>query len=198
MASDTLRKVHSFTGVVPLAAYLLFHAFEHWPVRIGRDPLLARLSRTSFVAAEVVLVLLPLLVHAALGFKLRRLPETGPSYVSQAFRRLQALTGAMTAVFLLWHLASVWVRGWGEPSRAIVVYDAMLTAAGTTLGASLHVVALSAVCVHLGQGLAAVWLRYRPTSSPSQVRTLSVTFGLALWFVMLNELAAYAAGAPLL
>ena len=43
MTRDTLRKLHSFTGLFPLGTYLLFHAYEHLAARQGRDAVLDRI-----------------------------------------------------------------------------------------------------------------------------------------------------------
>jgi succinate dehydrogenase/fumarate reductase cytochrome b subunit len=198
MASDRLRKIHTFTGLVPLALYLAFHAWEHWPVRAGRDPLLDRLSGSAFAPAEILLVLLPLLVHGAAGLRLSRQPDPARSYASPSFRRLQAATGVVTGLFVLWHAAFVWLPAVGRPDRASVAFDAMLDQAGGYLGAGLHVVALSAVCVHFGQGLSAAWLRHRPQAPVGFVRGAGIFFGLMLWVVLLNELSVYAGGSALL
>jgi succinate dehydrogenase / fumarate reductase cytochrome b subunit len=197
MNADAQRRLHSLTGLFPLGAYLCFHAWEHWPIRAGRDPLLDRINATSSAPLEVLLVIVPLLVHAALGLKLFRESDGSRAYLSPAFRRLQAVTGFITLAFLLWHLVSVWGPriASGGSHRA---YDAMLEQAGSTLGAALHVVALSAVCVHFGQGLSAAWLRLWPDSPARLVRGLGIGLGLCVWLALLDELAAYAGGAPLL
>jgi succinate dehydrogenase/fumarate reductase cytochrome b subunit len=198
MASDRLRKIHTFTGLVPLALYMGFHAWEHWPVRSGRDALLARLSASAWAPAEILLVVLPLLVHGAAGLLLSRQPDSVRAYASPAFRRLQAATGAISGVFVLWHAAFVWAPALGRPDRASVAFDRMLDQAGSYLGVGLHVVALSAVCVHFGQGLSAAWLRHRPGAPVGFVRGAGIALGLLLWLVLLNELSVYAGGSALL
>ena len=198
MAPDRLRKIHSFTGLVPLALYLGFHAWEHWPVRAGSEPLLARLRDSSWVPAEVVLVLLPLFAHGALGVVLSRQPEPRPVYASPAFRRLQLVTGVISGLFVLWHGGFVWLPALLAPDRASAAFDVMLDQAGTYVGAGLHVFALSAVCIHFGQGLGAAWLRYRPGAPVRLIRILGGALGLILWLVLLEELSVYAGGAPLL
>jgi succinate dehydrogenase/fumarate reductase cytochrome b subunit len=198
MTSQSLRRLHSLSGLFPLAAYLVFHAWEHWPIRDGRDAALARLRLTASTPLEILLVIAPLLIHAALGIKLAREPDDSRAYASPAFRQFQAITGYITAAFLLWHVIWVWGARVGDAQGVVRSYDAMLTQAGSTLGASLHVVALSAVCVHFGQGLSAAWLRFRPQASEQRARSLGILLGVLLWLVLVDELSAYAGGAPLL
>jgi succinate dehydrogenase / fumarate reductase cytochrome b subunit len=198
MEPDKLRRIHTFTGLLPLALYLAFHAWEHWPVTAGRDALYARLEASALAPLEIVFVILPLIVHAALGLTLARRPDPGAMYASPAFRRLQAVSGALTGAFVLWHVAFVWGPAVGRPDRTSVAYDAMLAQAGGYLGVALHVLALSAVCVHFGQGLSAAWLRLRPDAPVRFVRGAGIALGLALWLVLIDELSVYAGGAALL
>jgi hypothetical protein len=97
---------------------------------------------------------------------------------------------------LLWHVSAVWLSR--VLSGTVAGYDAMLTQTGTTLPAALHVVGVSAVCVHFGQGLSAAWLRLWPDSPPGPVRSIGLVLGLSLWLMFVDELAAYAGGAPLM
>ena len=194
MQRASMRRIHRATGLFPLAAYLLFHAWEHWPVRASRDALFARLAQTHHGVLEVVCVLLPLCVHAALGLVLARHPEELTCYASPAFRRLQAATGVLTAGFIVLHLAGVWLPRLAGGGVA-AAYMSMCDQSGTALGLALHVVGLGAVCSHLGQGLGCALSSW---CAPRVARGLGVGVGVLLWLVLLNELAVYATYAPLL
>ncbi|MEY4510764.1 MAG: Succinate dehydrogenase [Pseudomonadota bacterium] len=199
MDTASLRRVHAATGVVPLGAYLLFHAWEHFPIRHGRDALLARVSHSTSPVLEVVFVLLPLLVHAALGISLARDPEGVRAYVSPAFRKLQVATGACAAAFLSFHLITVWLPRLGGQGALLAAYSATLEWTGTAPLLVLHAVGIGAVCTHFGQGLGLALPRLLPALiAPRQGRVLGVLVGAALWLVFLNELSAYATYAPLL
>ncbi len=198
MHRTSLRKLHSFTGLVPLAAYLAFHVWEHWPVREGRDAAIARMERTAAAPIEIGFVLLPLFVHAVLGMQLARTPDSSAAYAGRSFRRMQAVTGALTALFLLWHVGGVWLPRVVAAGRAAPSYGAMLDQAGPIWGMLLYVVGISAACVHLSQGLAAAWIRHADEVSPRLARGLTTALGIALWVCMIELLAVYATGAPLL
>jgi succinate dehydrogenase / fumarate reductase cytochrome b subunit len=199
MTRDTLRKLHSFTGLFPLGAYLLFHAYEHLPIRTGRDALLDRLATTTSWPLELVGILLPLLVHAGLGLYLARAPDAPASYASVSFRRLQRVSGLIVVVFLGLHLVGVWLPRVRADDRPGAAYAAMLDQVGTLPLAALYVLGVTAVCLHFGQGLAAVASRYGVLSlSPRGSRWLGAGVGALLWLTFLNELAAYATGAALL
>ncbi len=198
-----VRKLHSLTGVLPLGMFLVFHAWQQAPVRGGRDLVLARLHETGHGILEALAVLLPLLFHAGSGVWLaRNVGGHGPArqaspYPSAAFRRFQALTGIVVALFLAFHVGGTF-RPWLEGGRAFAAYGAMLDQTGTLPGAAAYVVGLSATCVHFGQGLSVFVLRWWPRCSPRLARGLGVLVGLGLWLTFLDELAVYATGASLI
>jgi succinate dehydrogenase / fumarate reductase cytochrome b subunit len=199
MTRDTLRKLHSFTGLFPLGAYLLFHAYEHLAIREGRDAVLARLLGTTSWPLEVAGILLPMLVHAALGLHLARSPDAAPSYASSTFRSLQRVSGLVVVVFLGLHLVGVWLPRALADDRPGAAYAAMLEQVGTLPMASLYVLGITAVCLHFGQGLAAVFSRYDVLRlTPRGSRLLGAVLSLLLWLTFIDELAAYASGAALL
>jgi succinate dehydrogenase / fumarate reductase, cytochrome b subunit len=198
MNLQTLRKIHSFIGLFPLGAYLLFHVFEQSPVRVSRDAAIERLAFSENVPLEVLCVLVPLFVHAVLGLVLARRPEEGPSvYASPTFRRFQMTTGVVTALFLVLHVATVWLARVRE-GRAAAAYTAMTNQVGTLPSAALYVLGTSCVCWHFAHGLSALLLRNAPNLSPRVARAGCAMVGIWLWVIFMDELAAYATGAALL
>jgi succinate dehydrogenase / fumarate reductase cytochrome b subunit len=205
MHPELLRKLHSFTGLFPLGAYLLFHAYEGLAARGGRAQAVLRLERTTHAPLEVVCLLLPLLLHAALGVRLARLParaveddDASVPYASANFRRLQLWTGVLSAGFLLWHLAGVWVPR-VVAGRPAIGYGALVDHAATLPRATLYVIGTSAVCVHFAQGLSAVCLRYHILPfAPRTVRFLFAALVFLLWATLIDALSAYVGGKPLL
>lgn len=205
MHPELLRKLHSFTGLFPLGAYLLFHAYEGLAARGGRTQAVLRLERTTYAPFEVICLFLPLLVHAALGVRLARASaqarqsgEDGAPYASPNFRSLQLWTGVISAAFVLWHVAGVWLPRVvaGRPAAG---YGAMVDHAGTLPRAVLYVVGTTAVCAHFAQGLSAVCLRYHILPfSPRWVRVSCATLTAALWATLIDALSAYVAGRALL
>jgi len=199
MTRDTLRKLHSFTGLFPLGAYLLFHAYEHLAIRAGRDALLDRLATTTSWPLELVGILLPLLAHAGLGLYLARVPDAPASYGSASFRGLQRVTGLIVVVFLGLHVVGVWLPRVQADDRPGAAYGAMLDQVGTLPLAALYVLGVTAVCLHFGQGLSAAVSRYGVLGlTPRGSRLLGATVGVVLWLIFIDELIAYASGAALL
>lgn len=198
MHLDTQRRLHSFTGLFPLGAYLLFHAYENVFIRAGRDAAIASLARTSSVPLEVAAVLLPMLGHALFGLRLSRTEDPSHAYASPAFRRLQGYSGIITALFLVGHVLGVWLPR-VLAGRAAEAYGALSGQLGTLPVAALYALGVSAACVHFAQGLSAVLIRNRLLGiSTLLARALAVLVGSLLWLTFVDELAAYVAGAPLL
>jgi succinate dehydrogenase / fumarate reductase cytochrome b subunit len=197
--ASLLRRVHRVTGLFPLGAYLVFHAWEHWPVREGTSALFARLAGSHNAALELVFVLLPLLVHAALGVWLSRRAEPSPSYASPAFRKLQLGSGLVSAAFLGFHLVTTWLPRLLAPTPLGSAYGAMRDRSGDLPGLVLHAVGIAAVCTHFGQGSGVALARLLPARlSPRFGQSLGIALAVLLWLVFLNELASYATLAPLL
>ncbi|MFT3923158.1 MAG: hypothetical protein QM778_11555 [Myxococcales bacterium] len=198
---DRVRRLHSLSGGLPLVGFALFHAWQQSAVRAGRDAMLARLDATGHGVVELLLVVLPLLLHAGCALWLLARgglrPAAQAGYASPAFRRFQAITGLLTGAFLCVHVLGVW-HPFLPAGRAFAVFGAMLDQTGTPLGAAGYVVGISATCVHLGQGLSVFLLRLWPGCSPRLSRTVGGLVGGALWLAFLDELAVYATGAALM
>ena len=195
-----LRKLHSLSGMVPLGLFLIYHAWQQGPVREGRDAQLARLDQTTHGGAELLFVVLPLTLHALCGLWLARRAEpdaSGRPYASPAFRRFQAITGGLTALFLAFHMGGVW-HPWLRAGRAFAEFGAMLDQTGTMPGAAAYVVGISATCLHWGQGLSAFILRWWPGCPARVAHGIGTLLGLGLWLTFLDQVAVYATGAPLM
>jgi succinate dehydrogenase / fumarate reductase cytochrome b subunit len=194
---DQLARVHRLTGLFPLAAFVVFHAWQQWPIRVGRDEALARMAETSHPWLEWLFVLLPLAAHAASGLWLRQRGHAAPGYASPAFRQFQAITGGLVAAFLGCHVLGVWLPSVlaGTPLEA---HARLFDQTGSAPGIAGYALGISAVCLHLGQGLSVALLRAWPACPPRLAYTLGGMVGGCVWIVFLDELAAYATGAPLM
>jgi hypothetical protein len=83
--------------------------------------------------------------------------------------------------------------------RSADAYGALLGQIGTLPAAALYVLGASAACTHFAQGLSAVLLRNGVFGMSSLVaRSIAVLIGVLLWVILIDELMAYATGAPLL
>jgi hypothetical protein len=170
-------------------AYLVFHGYEHAPVREGRDAVLARLAGTARFELEWVLVLLPLAAYGLAylrGLRQRRDPASG---------LIGRLSAALGAGLLGLHLRQVW---WPRhAARApTAAYFGMLEASARPAGLALVLALITASVLHFT--LASLPLFEALALGPGRGRALAALAGTALWVWFVDLLAAYGAGAPLL
>ena len=202
-----LRKVQSMTGVVPLVAYLLFHLWETSYASSGRLTFSSRVTGSGggalSLVLEVVLVLLPLLVHAGLGLWLalrdRGSAEAG-SYGSRGMRNVQRVTGVVALLFVLVHVAQTWM-GKLAGGDATLAYDTLRAQVGMPVYLVLYVVGITCVCFHVAQGVGAFAHAWGLAKGAGQVRALrfaGVALGVVLWVVSLNTVSHFAVGRTLL
>jgi len=180
----------AFLRLLPLwgLAYLAFHAYEHSPIRVGRDALLARLAATAHFELERVGIVLPLCAYGLL-FAAR------PPAVSAPFAVTLRVSGVVAFPLLLLHLGAVWLprRAARAPTAA---YVGMLEATRGATGIALVLLFVTASVLHLS--LAAIPALESAAPSPRAARVLAALVGVALWSCWLDLLSAYGAGRALL
>jgi|GEM_PF-2794376 len=212
--ASLLERTHAALGAFPLAIYLPLHALETWPALSGRAAFNARLHTTTspaWLGAKVLLVLLPLVVHAALGLvrvvrgrdrESTRASSAGTplvAYLSRGLRTLQAITGVLTAVYLCVHLAELTLPLWrgGAPEA---LYETLSLRAGTPLSITLSAIGLAAVCFHAGQGVPAALVTLglvRAAGQLSLARMISGLMAAIVWLVLLDVTSHFAVGRAL-
>jgi hypothetical protein len=186
----TITRLHRASGLA-LLSYLAFHAWEHWPVRVGRGAVMARLQDSTNVAAELLLVGTALIVHAWMGALRARAPAPS-SALRRPFRKLEAASGLLSLAFVLHHALGVWLPRYGAGSIGHAI-DALQGQAGTLPGMVLYVFGVAAVCTYVGLALLA------ESAGRGKVgRGVAVALAVMLYLVFVNELSAYASGASLL
>jgi succinate dehydrogenase / fumarate reductase cytochrome b subunit len=200
---STLRRVHSLSGVVPLAGYLVLHIGETAESRGGRRAVARALSGASGELAglvvEALLVLLPLAVHVALGAWIawtdRRSTDAWP-HPSVAMRAVQRATGFVALVFLAVHLSHTYVLEL-EGMDGAAIYDVLRRDLGTPLYLGVYALGLACVCAHFAIGMPAALRRFeivRTTASHRNLRIVGAVVGAVLFLVVLNTTSHFAVG----
>jgi succinate dehydrogenase / fumarate reductase, cytochrome b subunit len=180
------------TGAVPLAGYLALHlgtqlsalwgpnAYGRW----GSVP-----ATPAWIALELLVVYLPLVVHVGLGFWRMLHPLATPEAwagVSPLGRQLLRASGAVLLVFLLVHITEFRLRLWtGElaPSDYYPELCARLSSTrfgGVPLVALGYLIGVAAAAHHGAQGLyqAALGLGLVGGSRATALRRACLAFGL--------------------
>jgi len=190
-------KVHSLTGVLPLATFAIFHCWEANVAIGGRR---AYVEAVSFGAGRFVvlglLVLAPLVVHAGLGLHRARIEGGAGGYGSVGNRRLQLVSGVLVLAFVAVHLSHSTFAAWSGAGPA-AIYDELRSTLSRPVYLGIYVAGLAAFALHLGQGLlafAATWSFPRSPTLRRLFQVGSLALAIAVFVVGTNSLSHFASG----
>ncbi|MBI5542459.1 MAG: succinate dehydrogenase [Deltaproteobacteria bacterium] len=114
------RRLHSFTGVLPVGAFMLFHLFENMAAIGGEKAYNAGIAHLAsllpipyFFLIEIGVIVLPIAYHGLYGVYLAI--EGKPNVGAYAFRRnflylAQRVTGVIALLYLAYHVVSLRVQ----------------------------------------------------------------------------------------
>ena len=159
-ARSRLRRLHSISGIVPVGAFLAFHLWTNTASAGGADAYDAaarRLQQMPFaLAAEILLIALPLVFHGVYGLYLAATEPPGsaaaPTRSRRALSRLQRVTGAVVFGFLFFHLWTsrlVQIRD----HESVDLFRLIQAALGSGWIAALYFAGIFAAVVHLSAGV---------------------------------------------
>lgn len=160
-----LRRLHSLSGVVPLAVFLLEHLWTNaqalWGPRAFDDAVAQLTQMPGLPLIEIVGIFLPLAFHAGYGLFLTRAAD--PNVIAYPFARnwgyvLQRVTGVLVLAFVLFHLWEFRLQKllFGmDPSAFYPTLAASLsqTTWGIPWRALLYSAGLAATVLHFANGL---------------------------------------------
>lgn len=213
-ARTTLSRVHALTGAFPLAAWLVVHLVEVWSALGGRAEWNARIAITAspgWLVGKGLLVLVPLVLHAALGvrgawrgFARREEDDERASresaYGGRGLRALQWGTGLVALVFLVAHLAQLWLPlALGHVSGPWL-YEVQMVEFGTPLWIGVQAAGLAAVCLHVAQGVPAALVSLgfvEEASAHRRARIVAGALALLVWMLLVDVTSHFASGAAL-
>lgn len=192
-----LGRLHALGGAV-LGAYVVFHLWQQWPALLGRDAWLERAQHAALPGALKVLVVAIVVGHALLGaMRLRMGPHPADASPAAGPRRVQLFLGALVLVFLAVHVPLV---RW-EPSPAstiLEVYARLTEQLGRPPMLAVHLVGITAVCVHLGLGLSRAAVTFGLAKDSRVSGYVAGALAALVLYGWLQVLAWYAIGEPLL
>lgn len=213
-ARTVADRVLALTGAFPLAAWLVVHLLEVWPALGGRVPWNARMALTAspaWLVGKGLLVLVPLAAHAALGLRRAWLgfaareeenerASRDASYGGRSLRALQWLTGLLALVFLVAHLAQLWLPLVSGRVSGPWLYEALDVELGTPLWIGVESVGLAAVCFHVAQGVPAALVRLGLVEEAPALRRARIVVGTAallVWLLFVDVTSHFASGGAL-
>lgn len=176
--------MHSLTGLVPLAVFLIEHLAVNALALGGPRPYasataaIARLPGLAWL--EGFGIALPLLVHMALGVLIAtELPAGGNPDAAGWRTWSQRATGLYLMVYVLFHVWSTRLSPDALAGRADL-YVTMSREAAHPAGFALHALGVLAAAWHLGNGVPRAAARWGLGARPAALRW-SARAGLALF-----------------
>jgi succinate dehydrogenase / fumarate reductase cytochrome b subunit len=206
-ARSRSRRLLTLTGVVPLGVFVVEHLLANASAMGGGarfDVVLGAAARSPVaLVIELVLVMLPLAVHGAIGLALTLRPDpAGHSYASERLWRAQRATGIVILLLVIGHLLELRVRRWLYGLAIASMYtrlsaDLSATWSGVPWVALLYIVGVGAASFHAANGVWAFLASRGPRPSRGVTRALAVVGG-ALFLVGTATVVSVSTGARLL
>lgn len=204
-----LRRLHSLSGVVPLAVFLLAHLWTNAAALWGQrsfDAAVARINALpGLILLEIFGIFVPLAFHAGYGIWLTR--RARPNVVTYPFARnwgyvLQRVSGVAVLAFLLLHLWELRVQKWlfGMDTRSfypVLASGLSSTQWGIPWRALLYLGGLLATCVHFANGLfgfACTWGLVVSRRAQRRLFTISTALGVLTFVVGAGTVLHFATG----
>lgn len=193
------RKVHSLLGVIPVGVFVVLHLWGNSFALGGRQVYDRHLEGLRglpyFPLAEVALILLPLLIHAAYGlvitFRARNNLDRYPFPRNWHFW-FQRVTGLVALAFLAYHVTAFRLNELlGAPTASFQKVSAALS---NPFVLAFHLVGVVSVSYHLGNGLWLFGVNWGILVGPRAQRVaahLAWLFAIALSVVGVNALRAF-------
>lgn len=199
-----LRRLHSLSGVLPLAVFIAEHYYTNAHAIAGADSFNGAVERLHDIpylwALEIGVVFAPLLFHSIYGFFITR--EWNPNvdaypYYQNLAYFAQRVTGVILFLFVAFHVYETRVQdvlhqlGWGGAKVDYAYMAAYFTPAWVKL---VYIVGLASVAFHLGNGLFNFAFKWGIVVSQKAQRGMikvSVAVTLLLFAIGLNILFAF-------
>jgi len=151
-------RLFSLTGLVPLGVFLIVHLWTQSRVLFGPRTFGSATTNAPLAVLDVVLVLLPLVFHAAYGafLTVKRRPLAAPRPYPRAIAILMRVSGGVALLFILAHLYTTRITLAGARGGDL---ESVLAPrlASTTLGAPLvaigYMTGLAGVTFHFVVGV---------------------------------------------
>lgn len=207
-----LRRLHSLSGVVPLAGFLAEHLWTNAAALGGHarfDHAVAQIQTLpALPLVELFGVFLPLLFHAGYGIVVALQGSANPGaypYARNWLYVLQRVSGVVVLVFVLAHLWELRVQKWLFGMSAAAFYPKLeahlaWTWAGVPWIAIGYLIGISAAVFHLANGLVTFCMAWGITVGRAAQRRAAWLFGVAgfgLFVLALATVLRFATGSAL-
>ena len=193
------RRLHSLTGVVPIALFVLVHLFNNSYALLGEqayDAHLEWLRGLPFITVfEWVFIYIPILFHGLLGLAMTRQGSVrlkSAPYFGNLRYILQRASGIGVFLFVGAHVYKTRMETWlhGE----VADFQHMAEAFSEPITFVVYMAGLLAVAYHLGNGLWTFCITWGLTVSPQSQKVMtyiSIFTFLAVWLLLVNTVLGF-------
>ena len=197
--------------MVPLGAFLVIHVVVNARAVRGEQAFARSADALASIPAlpviELLFVLLPLLLHAAVGLWLvaSRQPLTEPSPYPEGLAAAMRVTGLVALAFLAMHLPELRFRGLlhspsGGELATRLAEDLSSTWHGLPWRGAAYLLGSGCVVFHFAVGLWGFFARTRRGADERSRRWAAaglVVVGAAMWLLLVDAVVFHATGARL-
>ncbi|MDQ6894512.1 MAG: succinate dehydrogenase [Acidobacteriota bacterium] len=195
-----LRRLHSLSGIVPIGGFLAFHLFENYQATRGADAyneMTHKLQTLPFaVAAEILIIALPLLYHGVYGLFVTGTAAPNPIsnlYFRNAMYTLQRVTGVIVFAFILFHYWTTRLVQLHD-HESLNLFNQVQAAVANPWIYAFYIAGILSATFHLANGIWSFSIVWGLTVGPqAQRRMMYISFAVfvALSFLGVRSISAF-------
>lgn len=203
MSSDRhfwVRRLHSLSGIVPIGGFLAFHLYENFAATHGADAYNAmtrKLQSLPFaVAAEILIIAVPLLFHGVYGLFITGTAKPNPisnAYVRNIMYFVQRVTGVIVFAFILFHYWTTRLVQLHD-HESLDLFRQVQAAVGNPWIYAFYVAGIISATFHLANGIWSFSIVWGLTIGPKAQRRMmyiSAAVFLALSYIGVRSISAF-------
>ncbi len=195
-----LRRLHSLSGIVPIGGFLAFHLFENYQATRGADAyneMTHKLQTLPFaVAAEILIIALPLLYHGVYGLFVTGTAAPNPissPYVRNVMYTLQRVTGVVVFAFILFHYWTTRLVQLHD-HESLNLFNQVQAAVANPWIYAFYIAGILSATFHLANGIWSFSIVWGLTVGPkAQRRMMYISFAVfvALSYLGVRSISAF-------
>ncbi len=193
-----MRRLQSFSGILPLGIYLIYHLWKNWAIVRGREQWIDRVIWVSdhFGYALEILFYLFLMVHTFLAIY-GKADADHPLLGTRGQRRTQQLSGAASLLFILYHVYHI--RPWrsGPGSSVSDSYATLWSSLPDPVNLTMYLFGMTVVYFHFTNGLSRAVVSWGLISTKRSLRVVRYAVsvvGIVLWGLTLQIVGHFVTG----
>ncbi|GAB6166491.1 hypothetical protein JCM19992_24910 [Thermostilla marina] len=194
------RRWHSFTGVIPVGGFLVFHLATNASIADGveifqfRVGMIHRLGPTTIMLLEWPFIFLPIIFHAVVGMMIVSRGKRNLSrypYMGNWRYSLQRWTGVIAFFFIFWHVFHMhgwfkfewWLKHVAEPLGGhrfdpADAYTAAQAIQSSIIVQAIYVIGVASCVYHFVNGLWTFGITWGIWTGPRAQRAANIPVGI--------------------